>query len=590
MSEDPVPREILKKRMFYWLRAPRNNSDLRLDEWILAIGRFLLGICYLGFLIHTSGSGISQSAIILLLFYPVFGLSVLLVLRFKTHSGPAIHFVIHLADVFLAAQLILLVPWASMSLALCLFLMASTAIRWGFWEALLTLAAFCAFLLIACCIYGQIALHHLRSINMWELLAEAMLYITLTCVIGLLAEAKAERTEGHFLAEIAARIRIEPGLQHAMHSVCSEELQLFGARQALVVAHERDSNQFSLFNIARPQEGLQSLELDASQQAAYQFPAPATCVRVAKSRRRPKARYQSYALKEGEMIKIHEHRLLSGDFQAQHPFQLLLSVAMDFEDICSLRVYVIDPKPWFGGSAGLRFLERSLRRMAPHICDLYLMRRITAEAKAIAGSQMARELHDGVIQSLFNLNMQIEDMRSQNGKFTMDSADSLARIQERIQKEITSLRDFMQQLRSMEIDSDSLLSYLAGLSVKFQCENGIVTKFISEADDVQLRPNVCGQLARIVQEALINIRKHSDAREVVIRLNHRNEKWVLSITDDGVGFGFSGCRSHEELQASGKGPLIIMERARAIDGKVSIESVEGKGTCLEIAFPGKTIV
>jgi signal transduction histidine kinase len=580
-----VPREILKRGMFYWLRAPRKYSDIRLDEWILVTGRLLLSICYLGALIRTDSIGISNSAGILLLLYLTFSLLVLFILRFRTHLSPASHFVIHLIDVLVATQLILLIPWPSMSLALFLFVMASTAIRWGFWEALLTLAAFCIFLLIGFYTHSSILLHQLRSKSPSELFPEALLYLAITCFIGLLAEAKAERSEGYFLAGIAAGIRIEPGLQHALYSVCSEELHLFGANQVLVVTHERDTNQFSLFRVARSQEGLQSLDLDVSQQTQYLFPAPATAMRVVRSGQSRQPQYRSCTLASGEMKRSSENFRLPDDFQANHPFQSLLSFAMEFEDVGSLRVYVMDPKAWFGGAAGMRFLEQSIRQIAPPICDLFLMRRLTAKAKAVAGSQMARELHDGVIQSLFNLNMQIEDMRRQDNAFSTGSVDFLARIQQRIQKEITSLRDFMQQLRSLEIDSDSLLTYLAGLSVKFQCENGIVTRFVSEVDEVQLKPRVCVQLARIVQEALVNVRKHSGARDAIIRLSRRNEKWVLSIIDDGVGFGFSGCRSHEELQSSGKGPLIIMERARAINAKVSIESVEGKGTCLEIVFP-----
>jgi signal transduction histidine kinase len=582
-----VPGEILKGGMFYWLRAPRNYSDLRVDEWILATGRLLLSTCCLSVLIRSNSVDIPGSTKILLLLYLVFSVAILLMLRIRTHLSTPWHFVLHLTDMIVAAQLLLLIHWTPMSFALFLFVMASTALRWGFWEALLTFAVFCIFMLIGCYTHSPIFLHQWKSESSPELLTEALLYFAIVCVIGLLAEAIAVRSEGHFLAGISSGIRIESGLQPAMITVCSEVLQLFGANQVLIVTHEKDTNKFSIFSDRRSQEGPQSLDLAPSQRAKYSYPEPATAVRVAKSNQSRRNRYYSCELVSGKMNRGNANCTLSDAFLAEHPFQLLLAAATEFEDAGSLRVYVMDPKPWFGGAAGMRFLDRLIRKIAPPVSDLFLMRRLTAKAKIVAGSQMARELHDGVIQSLFSLNMQIEEMRRQDGAFSANSVDLLVRIQQRIQKEITSLRDFMQQLRSLEIDSDSLLNYLAGLSVKFQCENGIVTRFISEADEVQLKPQVCVQLARIVQEALINVRKHSEAKEASVRLGRRNGKWVLSIIDDGVGFGFSGCRSHEELQASGIGPIIIMERAQAIDGKVSIESVEGKGSCLEIVFPGE---
>ena len=165
------------------------------------------------------------------------------------------------------------------------------------------------------------------------------------------------------------------------------------------------------------------------------------------------------------------------------------------------------------------------------------------------------------------------------------SEDPLVRIQQSVRKEIVDLRELTQQLRSYDIDSGNFLGFLSGLALKFQCEHGITARFVPEVESVTLQPNVCGELARIVLEALVNVRKHSQASEVFVRLGHRNGDMVISILDNGRGFGFTGHRTHDELMASGIGPAIIMERARGIRARVSIESVEGSGTCLEISIP-----
>jgi signal transduction histidine kinase len=57
------------------------------------------------------------------------------------------------------------------------------------------------------------------------------------------------------------------------------------------------------------------------------------------------------------------------------------------------------------------------------------------------------------------------------------------------------------------------------------------------------------------------------------------------VVANGRGYGFSGRFSHEELQASGKGPAVIMERAREIHARISIESVKGSGSYLEVVLP-----
>jgi signal transduction histidine kinase len=93
----------------------------------------------------------------------------------------------------------------------------------------------------------------------------------------------------------------------------------------------------------------------------------------------------------------------------------------------------------------------------------------------------------------------------------VNEAGRLAQIQKGIQEEISALREFTHQLHTLEIDSDHLLGYLSNLAAKFACENGISAKFVCDVEEAPLRPRVCGELARIMQEALVNVRKHSGA-------------------------------------------------------------------------------
>jgi len=96
---------------------------------------------------------------------------------------------------------------------------------------------------------------------------------------------------------------------------------------------------------------------------------------------------------------------------------------------------------------------------------------------------------------------------------------------------------------------------------------------------------VCRELARIVQEALVNVRKHSRAHQVLVRLGSRNGAWHILIEDDGCGFPFAGRLAQAELDILGKGPVIIKERVRLIEGELTVESNPGQGTRLEITVP-----
>jgi signal transduction histidine kinase len=120
---------------------------------------------------------------------------------------------------------------------------------------------------------------------------------------------------------------------------------------------------------------------------------------------------------------------------------------------------------------------------------------------------------------------------------------------------------------------------------RFQRETGISARFLSTMKELNMPQNLCRELARIVQEALVNVRKHSRARQVLIRLSSSNGVWSVVIEDDGCGFPFSGRVSHAELEALGKGPLVIRERVRLIEGELTIESNPGRGSRLEISIP-----
>ena len=109
--------------------------------------------------------------------------------------------------------------------------------------------------------------------------------------------------------------------------------------------------------------------------------------------------------------------------------------------------------------------------------------------------------------------------------------------------------------------------------------------FLSDLDELNMPQPVCRELARIVQEALVNVRKHSKARQVLVRLGSRNGAWHVLIEDDGRGFPFAGRVSQVELDNMGKGPVVIKERVRLIEGELTIESSPGQGSRLEITVP-----
>jgi signal transduction histidine kinase len=89
---------------------------------------------------------------------------------------------------------------------------------------------------------------------------------------------------------------------------------------------------------------------------------------------------------------------------------------------------------------------------------------------------------------------------------------------------------------------------------------------------------------RIVQEALNNITKHAQARDVYIKLEYRPENLVVTVRDDGVGFDMGAVRMSRAHRPS-LGLAGMQERAALVGGEVSIQSSPGQGTLVEAKLP-----
>ncbi len=164
-------------------------------------------------------------------------------------------------------------------------------------------------------------------------------------------------------------------------------------------------------------------------------------------------------------------------------------------------------------------------------------------------------------------------------------SSELERIQKLLREEVLKLRELMQQMKSTEIDSHRLPAFLRDTVQRFQRETGIAARFLLDEQEIELAPPVCRELARIVQEALVNVRKHSGAKQVLVQLLETHGKWELIIEDDGTGFPFSGRVSQSELDSTGRAPAIIRERVRLIQGELTIESKPGQGSRIEVWVP-----
>jgi signal transduction histidine kinase len=154
--------------------------------------------------------------------------------------------------------------------------------------------------------------------------------------------------------------------------------------------------------------------------------------------------------------------------------------------------------------------------------------------------------------------------------------------------EVLALRELIQALRPIALDANEKLGdVLVAVVERFRRDSGISARFVLNGDAPRLEPAPALELVRIVQEALVNVRKHSRAQNVLVRLTRNNGHHQLVVEDDGRGFEFEGRVSAAELDARRQGPAILKERARALGADLAVHSARGIGARIELTFSGR---
>jgi signal transduction histidine kinase len=248
------------------------------------------------------------------------------------------------------------------------------------------------------------------------------------------------------------------------------------------------------------------------------------------------------------------------------------------------RVMVFNRRHKFSRS-DLRWFEHIVRHISPQIDNVYRMRHMRARAVEAERSRISRDLHDGILQTLLSLQIQLEVMRrnASNGGAHMSS--DLGSLQKTVRHEADELRRMVTEMRPLRVESADLRELMMGFAERFQNESNLAVDLF--VDDKNLRaPNrVCREIFQIYRESLNNIKKHAHASHVVVKLNQDESKLNFVIDDNGLGFSFSGRFSSEELDRLRLGPISIKERTRSVGGNLTVESNPGHGARLTIEIP-----
>ncbi|MBI5652727.1 MAG: hypothetical protein HZC40_20115 [Chloroflexi bacterium] len=209
-----------------------------------------------------------------------------------------------------------------------------------------------------------------------------------------------------------------------------------------------------------------------------------------------------------------------------------------------------------------------------------------ARARAIAADRerIGRELHDGIIQSLYAAGLNLED-----AGLTID--EDAGRAREKIGAVIQSLNRTIRDIRSYILDlrrageSGDWHSDLGELARAFRLQTLVDAELrVEGAPRIEPNEHARKQIVAIAREALVNAGRHARATRVALNLMYQPNQVALEIVDNGIGFAIEQCDA-TRADGSCQGLRNMRERAQLIGAQLAIESAPQRGTRVRLILP-----
>jgi signal transduction histidine kinase len=211
--------------------------------------------------------------------------------------------------------------------------------------------------------------------------------------------------------------------------------------------------------------------------------------------------------------------------------------------------------------------------------------------------RIARELHDDTSQSLNAILIALDSIVIHFSEYD-PVRKQMKQIREQCMTMLKGLHRMIKDLRPPILDDLGLESAIQWVLEKHIGERGIPFRFHANGNREELKARARGALDyskielalfRVVQESIINISKHADAKNVLVSAAFGDSGVELAIEDDGRGFDVRKVfESDREDRHMGLGLLGMEERVALLDGKLEIRSEPGKGTRIQVFIPVPT--
>ena len=238
-------------------------------------------------------------------------------------------------------------------------------------------------------------------------------------------------------------------------------------------------------------------------------------------------------------------------------------------------------------AADRAFLENVANQVGTAVANARLYREVQRLAAYEERERLAREMHDGIAQALTYLKLKAEALQqhASGGRWPV----VMSGIEDIRRTAVEALGDVRQAIVDLRAASGrhggaGFLAHLAEYLHTWSRLNDIECELVAPDGEIQMADEAEIQVVRIVQEALANVRQHSGARSVRVRVAESSDGLTFTVRDDGCGFDPARVPHPGHFGLAG-----IRERAEAIGGRVEIVSAPGSGTEVVLGLPAPAL-
>jgi signal transduction histidine kinase len=240
------------------------------------------------------------------------------------------------------------------------------------------------------------------------------------------------------------------------------------------------------------------------------------------------------------------------------------------------------PPPFEHGS----LLEGSARQVMADINQFFSKERLERAAVDDDRVRLARDLHDGVLQSLAGSLMNLEALSRLIDEDPQAARKRLQDIANLIADEQRELRIWISKLRpaakASMASSAELAEALETLCQRAETQAGLRVRMTTSRGMIER--GLGDEVYNLVKEALSNVARHAHARSVNVSLQITRDRVHITVTDDGVGFPFHGRYDLQTLVQRRVGPRSLKERVASLRGELVLTS-SVSGSRLEMSLP-----